>query len=271
MNNYIFSEALNWFTVEEETESSGLRRVWHCCWWGWGGITIMPSISYSRAPLCSGYWGWQGGVCWVIKLLGCHAAGSSILCSAPGWIWPKVIQQCAWLWWLLLRPRCGAQERGFSLNWTAWRMVEKGECIGNCPEYHHQAYCNVYCLLPSPDYCRAFWEVSILPPPARDSDPCRSGCDQRSRFSSPIRAACKSFFRDCWPLVRTKNVPKVWTNAEQIHYKLLVVTHMGQIPQDGENGQNVAFFLFFWSSAVTKRLFFSTFVNCSEEILSVRC
>ena len=44
-----------------------------------------------------------------------------------------------------MRPRCGAQERGFSLNWTAWRMVEKGECIGNCPEYHHQAYCNVYC------------------------------------------------------------------------------------------------------------------------------
>ena len=26
---------------------------------------------------------------------------------------------------------------------------------------------------------------------------------------------------------------------------MLVVTHMGQIPQDGENGQNVAFFLFF--------------------------
>ena len=142
----------------------------------------MPTISYSRAPLCSGYWGWQGGVCWVIKLLGCHAAGSSILCSAPGRIWPKVIQQCAWLWWLLLRPRCGAQERGFSLNWTAWRMVEKGECIGNCPEYHHQAYCNVYCLLPSPDYCRAFWEVSILPPPARDSDPCR----RRLRSKEPL-------------------------------------------------------------------------------------
>ena len=28
---------------------------------------------------------------------------------------------------------------------------------------------------------------------------------------------------------------------------------MGQFPQDGENGQNVAFFLSFWSSAVTKR------------------
>ena len=33
--------------------------------------------------------------------------------------------------------------------------------------------------------------------------------------------------------------------------------YMGQIPQDGENGLNVAFFL-------------ST-VNCSEEILSVTC
>ena len=29
--------------------------------------------------------------------------------------------------------------------------------------------------------------------------------------------------------------------------------HMGQIPQDRENGQNVAFFHNFWSSAVTKR------------------
>ena len=29
---------------------------------------------------------------------------------------------------------------------------------------------------------------------------------------------------------------------------------MGQIPQDGGNGQNVAFLSFFWSSTVTKRL-----------------
>ena len=42
--------------------------------------------------------------------------------------------------------------------------------------------------------------------------------------------------------------------------------HMGQIPQDGENGQNVAFFHFFWSSAVTKRFDFLNFINCSEEI-----
>ena len=31
----------------------------------------------------------------------------------------------------------------------------------------------------------------------------------------------------------------------------------------------MAFFLFFWSSAVTKRFDFSTFRNCSEEILPV--
>ena len=35
--------------------------------------------------------------------------------------------------------------------------------------------------------------------------------------------------------------------------------HMGQFPQDGENGQNVAFFIFFWSSAVTKRFDFFNF------------
>ena len=28
---------------------------------------------------------------------------------------------------------------------------------------------------------------------------------------------------------------------------------MGQIPQEGENGQNVFYFLFFWSSTVIKR------------------
>ena len=41
------------------------------------------------------------------------------------------------------------------------------------------------------------------------------------------------------------------------------MAHMGQYPQDGENGQNVAFF---WSSAFTK-LTFQTFLYCSEEIL----
>ena len=33
---------------------------------------------------------------------------------------------------------------------------------------------------------------------------------------------------------------------------------MGQFPQDGENGQNMAFFIF-WSSAVTKQSFFQLF------------
>ena len=42
------------------------------------------------------------------------------------------------------------------------------------------------------------------------------------------------------------------------------IDHMGQFLQDEENGQNVAFF---WSSAVTKQFDFSTFLNCSEEIL----
>ena len=37
---------------------------------------------------------------------------------------------------------------------------------------------------------------------------------------------------------------------------------MGQFPQDGENGQNVAFFLL-WPNVLT----FSTFLNCSEQIL----
>ena len=36
---------------------------------------------------------------------------------------------------------------------------------------------------------------------------------------------------------------------------------MGQFPQDRENGQNVAFFLFFWSSSVTKRF---DFFNSSQ-------
>ena len=35
--------------------------------------------------------------------------------------------------------------------------------------------------------------------------------------------------------------------------------HMGQSLQDGENGQNVAFFNLFWSSAVTKRFDFFNF------------
>ena len=34
---------------------------------------------------------------------------------------------------------------------------------------------------------------------------------------------------------------------------------MSQFSEDGENGQNLAFFYFFWSSAVTKRFEFFNF------------
>ena len=47
--------------------------------------------------------------------------------------------------------------------------------------------------------------------------------------------------------------------------------YMGQIPHDGENGQNVAFFIFLKLCCDQMVIFFSTFVNCSEEILSVGC
>ena len=44
---------------------------------------------------------------------------------------------------------------------------------------------------------------------------------------------------------------------------------MGQFPQYGENCQNVAFFSFFWSPAVTKEFDFLTFLICFEEILPI--
>ena len=44
---------------------------------------------------------------------------------------------------------------------------------------------------------------------------------------------------------------------------------MGQIPQDGENGQNVAFLIFFGALLWPYGLIFSTFLNYSEEILPV--
>ena len=40
--------------------------------------------------------------------------------------------------------------------------------------------------------------------------------------------------------------------------------HMGQIPQVGENGQNVALFLFFWSFAVTKQFDFFNFSQVDD-------
>ena len=51
-----------------------------------------------------------------------------------------------------------------------------------------------------------------------------------------------------------------WDN-DKLYFE---VTHMGQFPQDGEYVRNVAFYL-------TKRFdFFSTFLNCSREILPVK-
>ena len=44
--------------------------------------------------------------------------------------------------------------------------------------------------------------------------------------------------------------------------------YMGQFTQDGENGQNVAFFYSFEALVQSKGLIFSTFLNCFEEILS---
>ena len=119
----------------------------------------MPKYSLLRVL------GVAGVVCWVIKLLGCEAAGSLLLCSAAG-------SKCAQLW--LLCQWCGAQER----------VLSQLDSVANGGERR------VYWLLPgiSPGgilqrilplagaqiIAAAFWEVSILPPPARDSVPCSS-------------------------------------------------------------------------------------------------
>ena len=44
---------------------------------------------------------------------------------------------------------------------------------------------------------------------------------------------------------------------------------MGQISQDGENGQNVAFSIVFGALLRPNGLIFLTVLNCSEEILAV--
>ena len=45
---------------------------------------------------------------------------------------------------------------------------------------------------------------------------------------------------------------------------------MGQIPQDGENACFMSFFFIFFEALLwLNGLIFSTFLNCSEEILSV--
>ena len=44
------------------------------------------------------------------------------------------------------------------------------------------------------------------------------------------------------------------------------IIHRGQIPRDGENGQNVAFFYYFFEAVLWPNdLISSTFLNCSEE------
>ena len=45
--------------------------------------------------------------------------------------------------------------------------------------------------------------------------------------------------------------------------------HMGQIPQDRKNEQNVAYCFIIRSSTLTKRFDFSSFLNSSENILFV--
>ena len=47
-----------------------------------------------------------------------------------------------------------------------------------------------------------------------------------------------------------------------------IFSHMGQIPQDGENEQYVALFLIFEALLWPNGWTFSSFINCSEEILS---
>ena len=57
------------------------RKHWGCAVCG----TADEAEEVLWQEYCSGYWGWQAGVvCWVIKLLGCEAAGSLLLCCAPG-------------------------------------------------------------------------------------------------------------------------------------------------------------------------------------------
>ena len=86
----------------KKEKALGLRRVWHC-WWGWGGI--MPGILL---------WvlGVAGVVCWVIKLPGCEAAGSSaLLCSAPGLKWYSSAPNCVQLITVVESTRKGSHSQ----------------------------------------------------------------------------------------------------------------------------------------------------------------
>ena len=82
--------------------------------------------------------GVAGVVCWVIKLLGCEAAGSLLLCSAPGL---KCAQLCA-------SDDCGANgvEHKKGVLSQLDSVANGGERRVYWPGYHQQAYCNVDCL-----------------------------------------------------------------------------------------------------------------------------
>ena len=54
-----------------------------------------------------------------------------------------------------------------------------------------------------------------------------------------------------------------WDN-DKLYFE---VTHMGQFPQDEENGQKMAFLNFFWALVLPNGLNFSIFLNCTEDIL----
>ena len=92
-------------------------------------------------------------------------------------------------------------------------------------------------------------------------------CRAKRRVNNEI-SHWRVLIADFYLLLRvSKEIPGSYKKLVH-NQKLKFCAHMGQFPQDGENGQNVAFFYFF-SSAVTKRFDFLTFLNCSEEILPV--
>ena len=131
--------------------------------------------------------GVAGVVCWVIKLPGCEAAGSSLLlCSAPGLKWYSSVQVIT----VVESIRKGSLAQ-------ADRVANGGErrvywlLPGISPAGILQR------ILPGADYCRAFWEVSILPPPARDSvPPCRSNWWQL-RSKEPLFISNTSWAKLC--------------------------------------------------------------------------
>ena len=52
--------------------------------------------------------------------------------------------------------------------------------------------------------------------------------------------------------------------------QIQIITHMGQFPQDGENGQNMASSFIFLDLCCDQTVWLFQLLNCSEEILPVR-